>query len=47
MFVRLVGAAQAVAVVNVCVSVCWCALVCVLVLVSVRQFVCFVKVELG
>lgn len=27
--------------------VCWCALVCVLVLVSVRQFVCFVKVELG
>lgn len=45
MFVRLVGAAQAVADVNVCV--CWCVLVCVLVLVSVRQFVCFVKVELG
>lgn len=45
MFVRLVGAAQAVADVNVCV--CWCVLVCVPVLVSVRQFVCFVKVELG
>lgn len=47
MFVRLVGAAQAVVAVYVCVYVCWCVLVCVPVLVSVRQFVCFVKVELG
>lgn len=32
---------------DVCLCVLVCACVCVLVLVSVRQFVCFVKVELG